>query len=577
MSSKLAAQLEEKTRMESCRHAEKEAAKENKEKTVLVIKSIPEYGAEATADTVVGLASKSYFEFLTSETEQSEDEVKGQKCPVTGSFDKHVERSSLVMPSSDFNTTLPKKGTFLPSDEQSRTDCEMLNLASILPYPTLQQTQTVDTRPKSTPQNMASLVGRSLAKLTLEEQTLILVGDRKHLEDLGSCDFKEYSGPMPSPADNPSPEDISDHCLPVMDFEVDNPGAAEVGNDQKLQDYNMSNPGISQKSPLRSKILEKAVTSATKPDRLRIPMTSPKDRQTEFRLGSSLPGNIKIQTIPEVDIEKDPSREASPVPPGSSFTFTSTEAESEVPLTLTSPKSLDDASQEAQLSEEKARDISAETVAKSKHAGMNRGQIEKSEHEKDCKKLLGDPRTPARSETREKEDIPKALKPSNGISTLYLQKGSPKPQFPSPVIIIPQAQVQEEDGVEVVEEIRYDADGPVLTKVDLDEPELLKVGQVVLGNSSVGQPKRDFHSPFAISDDDQLPQQQLGNEEKMVSSDDPTEIKEEKGTGVQDDKSSMEIGQKVEDTSQALKDGAPLDISICDTDSSWIDSKGTQN
>ncbi|XP_019746694.1 microtubule-associated protein 2-like isoform X3 [Hippocampus comes] len=559
------AQLEEKSRMESCGHAEKAAAKENKEKTVLVIKSIPEYGAEATTDTFVGLASKSYFEFLTSETEQSEDEVKGQKCSVTGSFDKYVERSSFVMPSSDVITTLP--------DEQPRTDCETLNLASTFPYPTLQKTETVDTRPKSTPQNVASLVGKSLAKLTLGEQTLILVSEEKHMEDLGSCVFKEYSGPMPSPADKPSPEDISYHCLPMMDFQVDNLGAAEVEDDQKLQDNNVSNLGISQKSPLRSKILEKAVTSTTKPDRLRIPMTSPKDRPTEFRLGSSLPGDIKIHTIPEVDIEKDPSREASPVPPGSSFTFTSTEAESEVPLTLTSPKSLDDASQEAQLSEEKARDISAETVAKSKRGGMNRGQIEKPEHEKDCKKLLSDPKTPARSETREKEDIPKALKPSNGISTLYLQKVSPKPQFPSPVIIIPQAQVQEEDDVEVVEEIIYDADGPVLPKVDQDEPELLKVGQVVQGNSSVGQLKRDFHSPFAFSDNDQLPQQQLGNEEKMVSSDDLTEIKKEKGTGVQDDKSSMEIGQKVEDTTQALNDGAPVDISICDTDSSWIDSK----
>ncbi|XP_051913646.1 uncharacterized protein LOC127595819 isoform X10 [Hippocampus zosterae] len=555
------AQLEEKSSLESCGHAEKDAAKENKEKTVLVIKSIPEYGAEATADTFVGLASKIYFEFLTSEMGQSENEVNGQNCSVTGSFDKRVDRSYLVMPSSDVITILP--------DEQPRTDCETLNLASTLPYRTLQKTETVDTRPKSRPQNVASLVGKSLAKLTLGEQTLISVSEEKHLEDPGSCVFKEYSGPMPSPADKPSPEDISSNCLPLMDFQVDYLGAAEVEDDQKLQDNNMSNLGISQKSPLRSKILEKAVTSATKPDRLRIPMTSPKDRPTEFHLGSNLPGDIKIHTIPEVDIEKDPSREASPVPPGSSFTFTSTETESEVPLTLTSPKSLDDASREAQLSEEKARDISAETVAKSKRGGMNRGQIAKPEHAKDCKKLLSDPRTPARSETREKEDIPKALKPSNGISTLYLQKVSPKPQFLSPVIIIPQAQVQEEDDVEVVEEIIY-ADGPVLPKVDQDEPELLKVGPVVQGNSSVGQPKRDFHSPFAFSDDDQLLQLVI---EKMVSSDDPTELKEEKGTGVRDDMSSMEIGQKVEDTTQALNDGAPVDISICDTDNSWIDSK----
>ncbi|XP_077369967.1 uncharacterized protein LOC144014206 isoform X11 [Festucalex cinctus] len=572
------AQLEEKSRMESCDFATKEAEEEKKDKTVVVVESIQESGAQIEAEMFAGSGSKTYFEFVTtSETEGSADEVKRQTsrtfseslCPVTGSFNKSVEIPSSVMPSSAF-TTLAEKETFLSSDENSSTDCEALNPPSILPHPSLQTMEAVDIRPKSTPSNVASLVGSSLAKLTLGEQTLILVDEERHLEDHV---FNEYSGPMPSPADKPSPEDCSYSCFPAMDFQVDNLGAAEVKGDLKLQDNEVSNRGPSQRSPPRAKMLEKAVTSGMKPDRLKIPMTSPKDRLTEFHLQSGRPGDMKIQTIPEVDIEKDPSREASPVPPDSPFMFTSTETPIEDHLAFISPKSLDGTSQETQLSgEKKAKEISDETVAKSQPGGIPREQIEKPEQEKDCKKLLGDPRMPARSEAREKEEIPKALKPTDGISTLYLQEGSLKPQFPSPVIIIPQARVEEEDDIEVGEEITDDTDdGAVFPKVDQDEPQLLEVGQVLQENCTVGQPTSNFCRLIASADDESTLQQRTSNMEQMVSQGDAAE--EKRKTGVQDERSSVEIDQKVEDTSHDPNDEAPVDVSICDTDSSWIDSK----
>ncbi|XP_077423688.1 uncharacterized protein LOC144053256 isoform X5 [Vanacampus margaritifer] len=551
----------EKTRVESCGSATKEAEEENQDKTVLAIESIPESDAEMKADT--GSGSKSYFEIVTtSETQASADDVKRQKsrtfseslCPVTGSFSKCVESRSSLMPSPAF---VAEEDTFLTSDANSSTDREILNLPSILPHPSLPKIKAVDIRPKSPPSDAASLVGRSLAKLTLGEQTLIVAGEERRLEELpGSRVSNEYSGPMPSPADKPSPDDCSYPCFPTVGFQVDNLAAAEVKDDPKLQDNKVSHRGISQRSPSRAKMLEKAVTSGMKPDRLRIPMTSPKDRLTEFHLGSGRPGDMKIQTIPEVDIEKDPSREASPVPPDRPFIFASTETQSGVPLTLTSPKSLDRMSEGSQLSGRKARDLSDETVAKSEPAGINKEQIAKPEEEKDGKKLLSDPRTPARSEPREKEEIPKALKPSDGISTFYLQESSLKPQFPSPVIIIPQAQVEEEDDIEV------DADGPALPKVDQDEPHLRKAGQALQESCTVGQPSSHFCSHIASSDDDEpLPQQPAGN------------MEEERKTGTQDGRSSVRTDQKVEDASQNSNDDAPVEVSICDTDSSWFDSK----
>ncbi|XP_057684118.1 microtubule-associated protein 2-like isoform X7 [Corythoichthys intestinalis] len=396
-----------------------------------------------------------------------------------------------------------------------------------------------NTRHKSMPPNMGALVERSLAKLTLGEEALKLLGEERELEELNFCIFNECSGPMPSPADKPSPEDCSYPCFPTMEFQVDTLGTAGVDDDQKFQDK-VCNHGIWQKSPSRAKIIEKAVTVGIKPDRLRIPLTGPKDRLSEFRYGSVLPTDIKIQAIPEVDIEKDPSREASPIPPDNVFIFTSTEIEAKVPVTLTSSKSLDSTSRETQLSGEIPRGISSEAVAKSMPRAFTWEQ-----------KLPGDPRTEARSETRNKEEIPKALKPSDGISTLYLQEGSPKPQFPSPVIIIPQTQ-GEEDAIETIEVC-------VLPQLDQSEPKLLEEGQAIKENVTVWQP--DCDNP--------LLQSQMGNKGEIFSQDKVIEVK--KDTEMQDDQSGMEIDA----TTQAANDCSTVEICICDKDSSWIDSKAT--
>ncbi|XP_054630278.1 microtubule-associated protein 2-like isoform X10 [Dunckerocampus dactyliophorus] len=544
---------------------------ESTKETAEAIKSISKVGAQlkATCDTFLK-TSKTYFEFgAASETETSGEAephgvAKGQTsrtfseslCPVTEGFDASVERCSPVLPSDDFIITLPEKDTYhhLHSDrhssEQSRTSCEPLDLAGVLPRTSLQKKELDTIRRKSMPANVAALVGSSLAKLALGEQTSSLVGDERHKQDLGYCVMTEYSGPMPSPDDKPSPGDSSSPCFPTMEL-----GASEVEGGQKLQpSHKECNHGLAHKAPVRAKILERAVTTGIKPDRLRIPMTAPKDRLTEFRLLSGLPGDMKIQPIPEVDVEKDSSREASPVPPDMSFVFTSTETGSS-----TSLKNPDGTSQGSPSTGEKTNDVSAEIVAKIKPGEVNRRPKTQG------KKLSGDHKTTARSGAREKEEVPKALKPSDGKSTFYLQEDTPKPQLPSPVIIIPPTQVEEEEDIEIAEEpqeIMDDADIHLLPKVDQTEPGMLKAER-----SGAGQP--GTHSPSACSDDDPtLPQQPPGNVEEMLGPDVEVEVKEEKETGMEDTR-SIRIGQKVDVTSQAVDEESTVDVS----DSSWIYSK----
>ncbi|KAM9829671.1 uncharacterized protein ACBT44_004880 isoform 3-T3 [Syngnathus typhle] len=395
-----------------------------------------------------------------SPSEQARLEEKTKKEAQEGNREKTVGAIQVISQCGEADTGSDSKTSFkfITTSEESEDEAE-------------------GRKSRMFSEHLCPVPGRFLSKLTLGEQ---MMG-----EDQQGEVFNEYSVPMPSPEDS---------SYPLMDFQINNLGDQTIDNKG-------SNLGISQKSPSRGKILEKAVTGGMKPDRLRIPKIGPKDRLTEFPLGNALPGDMKIPTIPEVDIEKDPSREASPVPPDTSFIFTSPETERE-------------------------------------------------RQKQDCKKFLCDPRTPARSETKGKDEIPEAQKPSDGTSALYLQEGSPKPQFPSPVIIIPQAQVEEEDDREVVEDLGCDADEPALPKVDQKEPQ---VAQVIQENNCVGQAKRHFCSPSVCSDEDHQ--------------DDATERREEKK------QSSMEIGQKIEDPCQASIDEAPADVSICDTDSSWIDSK----
>ncbi|KAM3584821.1 uncharacterized protein V6R79_000123 [Siganus canaliculatus] len=459
---------------------------------------------------------------MTGEKSKS---LSDQLCPISGSFEESevypstpsVDSQIQLPPALSITPTTTEASESVPAKVETPTSCdkhdsgfersgslsEMLDLAGALPRPSLEKRE-LDYRRKSVPANVSALVGSSLAKLALGDQTSRVVGGESHLEELGYCVFTEYTGPMPSPADVPSPGDSPHQRFPSMESEVEEElGAPEVECPQKVlqqHDLKESVPEVSQKTfekkevPVKSTlILEKAVTSGVKPDRLRIPMTSPKDRLSEFRLESGLPGDIKIQAIPEVDVEKDPSREASPIPPDNSFIFTMNEPGSKAPPTPTTPKSPDDKSYEpTQINGAKLKDdVSPEVKAESGsmvHSGgtddkktdsereMQKSEQEQSQERGDKPQVqstqsfqstskegkTGDSGhfTPTRLEKQEDSCTEKhsdvkysKVQESQEVTP---DKCSPKPHISSPVIIIPQAQVDEEadeeDDIEIAEE-----------------------------------------------------------------------------------------------------------------------------
>lgn len=375
--------------------------------------------------------------------------------------------------------------------ESSGSFSEMLDLAGALPQPSLETRDLAQMRRKSMPTNISALVGSSLAKLSLEDHA---PGDEaeNQLEDMGDCVLSEYSGPMPSPADVPSSGDTP-LCFLSGVSEVDKDLVATVVSAQKevqQQECKETVPESPQKKLFERKdppvkatmILEKAVTSGVKPDRLRIPMTSSKDRLSEFRLESGLPGDLKIQAIPEVDIEKDPSREASPIPPDNSFTFNVIETGGKAPPTPTTPKSPTDTPVE--IAEEKAtKDGSPEVTAKNdpeaersnnckteeevpkceleiSEEECNKPQIAQSQSientEADDSKVNMEDGTSSRLEIEKQEtlktsEVSSTEKPSSEenakiqLQEVTVDKDSANPHTSPAVIIIPQAQVEEAD------------------------------------------------------------------------------------------------------------------------------------
>lgn len=373
--------------------------------------------------------------------------------------------------------------------ESSGSFSEMLDLAGALPQPSLETRDLAQMRRKSMPANISALVGSSLAKLSLEDHAPGGEGENQ-LEDIGDCVLSEYSGPMPSPADVPSSGDTP-LCFLSGVSEVDKDLVATVVSAQKevqQQECKEIVPESPQKKLFERKdppvkatmILEKAVTSGVKPDRLRIPMTSSKDRLSEFRLESGLPGDLKIQAIPEVDIEKDPSREASPIPPDNSFTFTVIETGGKAPLTPTTPKSQTDTPVE--IAEEKAtKDGLPEVTAKNDpeaersnndkteeipKSGLeileeecNKPQIAQSQSientEADGSKVNMEDGTSSRLEIEKPEtlktsEVSSTEKPSSEenaeiqLQEVTVDKDSANPHISPAVIIIPQAQVEDE-------------------------------------------------------------------------------------------------------------------------------------
>uniref|UniRef100_A0A1A8NWH4 Microtubule-associated protein n=1 Tax=Nothobranchius rachovii TaxID=451742 RepID=A0A1A8NWH4_9TELE len=380
------------------------------------------------------------------------------------------------------------------SFEQSGSLCEMLDLAGVLPHPSLQKQEVDYMRRKSVPANV--LVVSSLDKLAMTE------------EDLGYCVFKEYSAPMPSPADAPCTGECPRQHFPSLKVDLEgNLGVLEV---KDVQQENQKELVLEKESPVKSTLnLERAVPSGIKPDRLRIPITTSKDRLTEFRLETGLPGDIKIQAIPEVEIEKDPSREASPIPPDNSFTFTTTETGSKVPLTPTTPKSPAKTSLENQSSEERVtKDEPTESISvsdgldnKTEKEKVN-PDVEVSEErsdqqdmtdkgtsfqtlhygseEKEDLMIKSEHETPARLEETETQEtsstaqhlsIEKPLNVQVQSKEMTLTKDSPSPQISSPIIIIPQVE-DDDDDIEIAEEPQEMMEEP-------EEPKLEKANNPV--------------------------------------------------------------------------------------------------
>ncbi|XP_034720228.1 microtubule-associated protein 2-like isoform X2 [Etheostoma cragini] len=695
------------------------AEKKLSEETKSIVQKLEEQQEKKarTSSGKMSLEQRSLSLNITVESSAGQT-VKGEKsrtlCPISGSFDE-----SEVYPSTPFGQSqhqiLPavsitptttespedtptKADTPLPSDkhkcfEHSGSLSEMLDLAGDLPRPSLERRDLDHMRRKSVPANVSALAGSSLAKLALGDQTSRVVEGEIQLEEVGYCVFHEYLGPMPSPADVPSPGESPHQLFPSTESEVEEElGATKAEAVQKgtqQQDHKGIIPESSPKigfekkdAPVKSTlILERAPTSG-KPDRLRIPMTSTKDRLNEFRLDSGLPGDIKIQAIPEVEIEKDPSREASPSPQDSSFTFTSLETGSKVPPTPTTPKSPYETPTDTQVIEEKAGndvlpEVKAENHPESERIDNGRTELDKeivkseqteveerreepemtntnipassqsSENstEKGDKNVESESGTPTRLERIEKQETPKVVQDlSTGIpldekdaeiqlQDVTLDKFAPHmPQISSPVIIIPQAQVEEEadeeDDIEIAEE-------PQEVIEEAEIPESLVRGRLMVGDQMVekhpksgaeecchsaqssenGEHVTDSLHLSQCSNHD-LPQQLVeGGRDDGIGEDkveehiqrnrdegtkdegevvekDPAgeeqveevcsdEVREEKQNKTMEDEGEERMGeQEVEETSDVLhqtsqeaNDETTMDVSILDTDSGWMDSQ----
>ncbi|XP_075333636.1 uncharacterized protein LOC142391618 isoform X8 [Odontesthes bonariensis] len=637
--------------------------------------------------------------------------VAERLCPISGSF----EESELSLLTPSVETRAPKlppavsitpTSTASPEDiapraeapsdkhtsclEQSVSLSEMLDLAGALPRLSLERRELDHMRRKSVPANVSALVGSSLAKLALADETSRMVAGERQLEELGYCVFSECSAPMPSPADVPSPGDSPHQRFPSMEGEVEeNLGIVEVEDAQKQiqQDHKEIDSEISQKAILEKKdspvktslILERAVTSGIKPDRLRIPMTTSKDRLTEFRLETGLPGDIKIQAIPEVDIEKDPSREASPIPPDNSFTFTPAETGCKAPPTPSTPKSPADAPSVTEVTKEKEKkDCSPEDTLESERVdakpefekvmlqpehknpedesdqpdmtsiGMSSAtsqSLQDSKEDGDDKTIQCEHETPIRLEGIEKQESSDATehrstaKPADEedskiqLQEVTLAKSSAKPQMSSPIIVIPQAQVEEEDDIEIAEEPQEMMEGAEelsCPKADQaegsqsrEEQVRLTVGDQMLEddpksgaeewsrsalNSDDGEPATDSSHLSPCSDHDLSQQTEEAGEDGDVDKEEKdspaekvegmTEEGEEVKKGQTREEESEEVGSDCvvesrekeiveegdgrkemdveidqEATSDKANDETTMDVSVLETDSAWMDSQ----
>ncbi|XP_016527781.1 microtubule-associated protein 2-like isoform X15 [Poecilia formosa] len=496
------------------------------------------------------------------------------------------------------------------SSDQSESLSDMLDLAGVPLRPSIQMRDHM--RRKSMP--ASALLGNAFDKLSLSEQILTEVAGENQQEELGYCVFSEYSAPMPSPADVPNPGDSQHQHFPSLgseEEEVSKVVETEAGQtqvQQKDQKEISQNPVLEKKDPpvKTSLILEKAVTSGLKPDRLRIPMTASKDRLTELRLETGLPGDIKIQAIPEVDVEKDPSREASPIPPDNSFTFTPAETGNRSPLSPISPKS--EGTLETQGSEPQGNDMpnkSSESKSvdelEANKVMTNTKIVDQQEKAEEADRTMTASVEPLQDSLEEKPLIlgeKETQKPSDfsqhlciekpggekapqiQLPELTLTKDSSRPQVLSPIIVIPQAQVdeevEEEDDIEIAEEPQEIMEEPeeilhsksnitAESIPDIPEVEEQKKDQMRLMvcdkmldddpksgaeewshsalNSDEGEPATDSSHLSPCSDHDLLQQSEEGDEEGKKEEDlqvDKMKSSKEENEGVKKDETYQE-------------------------------------
>lgn len=546
--------------------------------------------------------------------------VSERLLPLRGSFDEartpSLTSQHQLLPAvsvTPTNTEISQKSgngleaPLLPDNyssggKDSATLPEMLDLAGALPRPSLERRELDHLRRKSMPSNVSGLSESSLTSLVLSDDASRL-GRNNQLEELGDWNFSEYSGPMPSPAD-PAPSPSPVDCLHPVRGEL---GAKEVEpKNAELQHEGVTHES-SQKlifekkdSPVKSSLmLEKAVPVGVKPDRLRIPVTPSKDRLTEFRLEIGLPGDLKIQAIPEVDIEKDPSREASPIPPDTSFTFN--EDGSKAPPTPTAPKSPNDGGSEM-IAEKTKMDVLRE--------------VEDREGEKTDGSQTA-PESPEstiyqhaekRSEAKVTDDSHKGTQIEAEEMTRDIF--SPKPLASPTVIVIPQAQVEEEadeDDVEMAEEPQEIMEDPAAghnkEPVEMGQSRDTGKGQVKLtvGESmreydpksgdewshsshtgEDGEPATDSSHLSPYSDHDQSVEATSAEsirEEKLAVGDQTEKLKEEDKVD-----RGVEIGEEMNQTSDVLcpsdeadNSETAQDVSCIGTDSGWMDSQGTKS
>lgn len=480
------------------------------------------------------------------------------------------------------------------SVEHSPALSEMLDLAGALPRLSSERRDLDHMRRKSMPSNVSELSGSSLASLVLSDDASKL-RQENHLEEQGYCVFSEYSGPMPSPANiTPSPIDCLHQHFPSE-------AGADLGRkeaEKVLKHVDMTLES-SQKllfekkdSPVKSSlVLEKAVSIGAKPDRLRIPTTFSKDRLTEFRLETGLPGDLKIQAIPEVDIEKDPSREASPIPPDTSFTFS--DSGTKAPPTPITPKSPEDQVMEM-------------TVDRTTMGQEGEKRELDNEKGKELQTTTETQHRDTRIEAKVTDDSSKNTHFQTRETTPDIV--SPKPFASSTVIIIPQAKVEEADDEDfkITEEPQEMMEDPAVP-LDKEQTQMSQVRDAEKGqenlsgrendpksgdewsqssnNGEDGEPATDSSHLSPYSDYDR-------GEKKVVEVPEIQKDAQKEELGRQTEKWKMkdqldrdlEIGDELSKASDVLCQSGEAgntettqDVSCVDTDSGWMDSQGTQS